>query len=486
MMRKHAYPGEDAPMGELDENKRPAVLLITTDQLRRDALGCYGGGAVPTPNIDALAARGMVFDAAYSASPWCLPSRASLITGLYPRRHRAYSNFRTAGVDPVTPNVFQMLHELDYTISVIGKCHFAPVDYAGVRPDETLPYEDMRQFYLSLGIDNLDLQDDKQVSAWFQDDYAKELDDVGLLEAYRASIWTADNRKMFTFPGPAEWHPDRWVGRKARVRIQDAEENPQFIWMSFSGPHFPFDPPAEYLDRVDLSKVPLARSNGDELADPSRIHHQSRFGADGYWIESDAGVTYDDEDWAKLRHYYYANVALIDDMVGEAVSAARARFGENLVIVFVPDHGEMLGNHGIWGKGYCFYEDVLRVPLILNGPDVTPGQRTTSLVSLTDIMPTILTSVGGEVAHAIDGASLNARCVGHPLVWAEGQGFQMVTDGVHKLVNVRFGDRSWTEMYNLDSDPGELQSIAGQPKYAEIERDLQAAAALTLLATALP
>lgn len=184
-------------------NRQPAILLITTDQLRRDALGCYGNRAVATPNLDRLAETGTVFDRAYTASPWCLPSRSSIVTGQYPRNHRAYSNFRDCALSPDVPNLYAALGAQGYTIGHVGKCHYAPVPYGETRADRTLPYEEFRDYYVSLGIDHLDLQDDKQVSVWFYDDYARELEAAGHLVAYRDAVWNRDERKVFTFPGPA-------------------------------------------------------------------------------------------------------------------------------------------------------------------------------------------------------------------------------------------------------------------------------------------
>jgi hypothetical protein len=147
------------------------------------------------------------------------------------------------------------------------------------------------------------------VSVWFRDDYAEELDQAGHLEAYRAKVWDKDAAKVFTFPAPAEWHPDAWVGRKAVERINAADQDrPQFTWVSISGPHFPFDPPAEYLDRVDPESIKDPVITGD-LDDPDRMHYWSRHGAPGRWIESGRNDRYDADYWRRLRANYYANVA---------------------------------------------------------------------------------------------------------------------------------------------------------------------------------
>ena len=107
--------------------RKPTILLITADELRRDVLGCYGGEVIRTPHLDALADSGTRFDRAYCASPWCLPSRCSILTGLFPSGSGAYSNFRKKELSGGIPNLFNTLRENGYHTALSGKCHFAPV-----------------------------------------------------------------------------------------------------------------------------------------------------------------------------------------------------------------------------------------------------------------------------------------------------------------------------------------------------------------------
>lgn len=463
-------------------DERPAVLMITTDQLRRDAVG---SGPAPTPNLDRLAASGTSFERAYTASPWCLPSRSSLVTGRYPRNHGAYSNFRDRRVSPSVPNLYAELGKHGYRVGHIGKCHYAPVPYAETRADRTLPYEAFRNYYLSLGIDDLILQDDKQVSVWYYDDYALELDAAGHLAAYRDAVWDRSARKVFEFPGPAEWHPDAWVGRKATewIRAYD-DERPMFCWVSFSGPHFPFDPPREYVDKIDPGAVDEPIVDPSEWEDPNRLHYRSFHGRPKGRAEGSGYHGRDADYWHRLRRHYFANVALIDEYVGMLLDAAEERFGDNVLVIFTADHGEMLGNHGFWGKDACPYEDVLRVPLFVRRPGVFDrGERSDRLTSLVDLYPTILDAAGREYG-AVDGRPLTER--GHAHVFAEGDGFHVVSDGHHKLMVAHRDDTVYTELFDLAADPGELRNVADETDYAGVRRDLQAASVSALIATALP
>ena len=467
---------------------KPNILLITCDELRADALSCYGNRAIATPNLDALAASGTQFNRAYCNSPWCLPSRCSLATGLYPHSNGSYSNFRDLPLDPAIPNIYSLLRDGGYHTAHAGKCHYAPVPYSQTRPDQTLPYDDFRDYYLSLGIDELALQDDKQVSVWFMDDYARELDAAGYLAAYRDATWRKANRKVFPFPGASEWHPDSWVGRKSAGIIDDyAGESPLFLWASFSGPHYPFDAPAEYYDLVDMSRDERVHDPAEFDAD-SRIHSATYHGHPGGAIDGmgqapgKATKNFSEAYWHDLRRAYFANVAQIDDWVGRILERARSRFGDDLLVIFTADHGEMLGDHGLWGKNNCAYEAVWRVPLLVKLPGTPEPQKCDALTMLVDILPTCLDAAG--LAHEFcDGMPLGKRIEagGADLVIAEGEGFLALCDGRFKLVRVKQGERRHWELLDLMADPDEFVNRYDDAAYATEQSRLQAAMADLLL-----
>lgn len=472
--------------------EKPNILLITCDELRADALSCYGNRVISSPNLDALAARGTRYERAYCNSPWCLPSRCSLATGLYPHRNGAYSNFRDIPLDPEAPNIYTLLRGAGYHTGHIGKCHYAPVPYGDTRPDQTLPYEAFRDYYLSLGMETLALQDDKQVSVWFMDDYAAELDAAGYLSAYRDATWNRANAKVFPFPGPAEWHPDSWVGRKACDFLDSyAKEQPLFLWVSFSGPHYPFDAPAEYYGRVDMP-LDARVASAIEFDDPSRIHsatyHGRPTGAIDGLGQAPGGATkhYSEAYWRELRRNYFANVAQIDDYIGRILSSLDARFGEDALIIFSADHGEMLGNHGLWGKNNCAYEDVWNVPLIVKHPECDLAATTDALCMLVDILPTCLAAAGLKPDFC-DGLPLDERIAsgGADYVFAEGEGFLAVSDGRFKLARVAQGERRHTELIDRESDPHEFVNRIGDPTLQAERARLFAAMTDHLMAHAL-
>lgn len=463
---------------------KPCIILITADQIRKDALSCYGNQVIETPNLDGLADRGIRFNKAYTVSPWCLPARSSILTGLFPHNSGAYSNFRKCSLDNGIPNLFTELKKSGYKTALMGKCHFAPVPYGRTEPDKTLPYDDFKDYYMSLGMDHLDLQDDKQVSVWFYDDYSKELDEAGYLKAYRDAVWNRDKAKVFSFPGLAKWHPDAWVGRKAVEYIEEYDEDaPLFAWVSFSGPHFTFDGPAEYHGRVDMTKDIGKRAYEGEFNDPGRIHYDSYHG--GGKIEGcemapgRACKNYTDEYWTELRRSYFANVALIDDEIGKILSSARKKFGDNVLVIFTADHGEMLGNHGLWGKHNCGYEDVWNIPMIVKYPNREDGMRTDAKVMLTDILPTCLRAADIPPI-ACDGMDLkeNMDRGGYQYVFGEGEGYIAVSDGTVKYIWIQKegaeGEKQeLRELIDMSIDPNEIENRIDDPAYSGRLAELQ-------------
>ncbi len=452
---------------------RPNILLITTDEHALESIGCHGARAVATPNIDRLAREGVRFARACTISPLCMPARTALATGMSPARSGCICNRLQSWMRDGWPNLFRGLKAAGYATALAGKCHFVPVRYGEARPGATQPYERERAYYLGLGIDRLFLQDDKQVSVWFLDDYARDLREAGWLEAYRAAVWDRTAAKTFAFPGPGEWHPDSWVGRKAAEAIAShAGDGPLFLWASFSGPHYPFDPPESYLARVDEAQLDLGRRREGEWDDASKIHFASYHGGPGASIDGCAPApgracrNYSEDYWRRLRRHYFANVAQIDDEIGRIVAAAERRFGRNLLVVFTADHGEMLGNHALWGKNLCGYDEVMRIPLIARMPGVFESGESEAFVSQLDLAPTFLDLAGAAPLPAQDGRDLRRAMDGGGPDCAVcfQRHFMAATDGRIKYIRCIRDGKPMAEIYDLERDPGEFENRAADPR----------------------
>lgn len=463
--------------------KKPHLLFITMDELSFEALGCYGGTAVPTPHMDDLAAEGTLYRRAFASSPLCLPARVTLATGRYPHETGCISNGLSSWLRTDVPNIYTLLKEAGYHTAHYGKCHYVPVRYHATRPDRSLDYTRERDYYLRLGMDDLCLQDDKHISVWFVDDYTRELEAAGHLEAYRAASWNREYAKVFPFPGPEEWHPDAWVGRKSCEYIEGHDPSrPLFLWVSFSGPHYPIDPPVGYLDRVNPAACALPPRERAVLTDPTRIQHGSFTGSDP-WIDGSAHAPgracaeYTDAYWHRLRQHYFANVALLDDWIGEIVTRARARFDGNVAVVLSCDHGDMIGRHGVWGKQGCANQPVMRIPFIVSPPFAGCAGVSDHLVSQVDVLPTLLHLAGAARRDDLSGCNLAdlRELAARRYVFCEQERMAAVTDGRYKLIQARTARGALTEFFDLETDPGEYENLADAPQVTAEKSQLASA-----------
>lgn len=465
------------------KSKKPFILLITTDEQHLSTISAFGAASHSTPAIDSIVGRAAVCTNAYSISPVCLPARCAWMTGLAPHRSGSLSNHFGASLSPQYPNLFTELRAQGYTSSMHGKCHFIPVPYPATRPDLTLEYEHFMRYYRSLGMDRLDLQDDKNNSLWYYDDYAKDLERAGLLREYRRiAHQTEQGKRHFPFPGPASMHPDSWVGAKALERLETLPGDlPHFMWVSFSGPHYPVDAPDEYLQRVDMKKaLPRIRRDG-EWDDRTKLHSRSYYGPGG--TEGSGGVSggaqreYTAEFWDNWRRAYFANVVQIDDWIGRIVRAAEAKWGDDLMIVFTSDHGDMMGNHDLWGKNHSLAQDVLRIPFAVRYPGQRERVNIVAAVSSLELFPTVLKAAGAPLPSC-DGLPLDEMAErngrDHIVSLCDNR-VAVIADGMKLEWNryERTGEL-FKELYDLSADPEEFVNLYGNPVFSSEQRKLEA------------
>lgn len=462
----------------------PHILFITTDEQHLKTLTCYGAETGTTPYLDALAENADVYDTAYTVSPVCLPARCSFMTGMYPHHSGSISNIFGASLSLQFPNLFTELKKQGYRTALHGKCHFIPVPYPATRGDMTLEYEHFIQYYRLLGMDKLSLQDDKNNSLWYYDDYAKDLAKAGMLKKIRFEAHdNPENHGYYDFPYETAMHPDAWVGQRAveDIESRDADE-PNFIWVSFSGPHYPIDTPKEYTDRIDVTKMGERIFRDGEWDDESKYHVKGYHGpgtTEGSGHAKDgAQKNYSEEYWTEWRRRYLGNIALIDEWIGKILTSARAKFGEDLLVIFTTDHGEMMGNHSLWGKNGSLFEDVLRIPLIVQRPGQTDGRRIPECVSSLELFPTILSYAGAEVPDQADGVTLDEQIArgGRKYIISECDNRAAVLkDGIKLEMNrPNLRGKMYYELYDLNEDPCEFENRYSDPRYADVIRELTA------------
>lgn len=434
------------------ENKKPNVLFFLSDQHAPDFLRCCGNANIRTPNLDALAAEGTLFTNAYCQNPLCVPSRASLLTGKYSRNIGLYENRHILGEDALTlPGVFA---ENGYRTCLVGKTHFNGSQFHGYAER---PYGD----FLGQG------HQPEYLRTGFEDD------ESGLGDILDNSGPTAIPLPM-TQTEICVAEASKWL----QLYAAGGAERPFFLSVNFDKPHFPYRPPAEYYEKYD-GRVSLKASPPDYANTQAVEFVRKAFEVNGAWEHYGK----DRDIHLKALAAYCGCVEWMDDAVGRVLRTLDF-FGlaENTVVVYASDHGEMAGDKGAWQKT-VFFERSAKVPLIIKVPGTdSPGKKTGELAGLIDLFPTLCEACGISAPAGLDGLSLlpllrNGKPVSRKEIYAESVVLKvpehagcMVRSGNYKY-NVYL--RGGSELYDLSTDPDELNNLSGNPLYRAAEDELK-------------
>ena len=425
------------------------VLVFMSDEHTCSVLGAYGNSLVRTPNLDRIAASGVRFDNAYTPSPICISARASFATGANVFEHRCWSS-----AEPYygqQPSWMHRLRDRGHEIVSIGKLHYRSANDDHGFSQEILP------MYLA--------NDGK---GWPQ----------GLLRKPMAGFPEASELAAILGPGETSYtHYDRditaaavdWLGQR-----DAANPTPWVLFVSFVSPHFPLSAPEPYYDiyrDIELPR-PFDRDPATRLRHPV-IDEMREFWNYADYFDSESEVV-------GLRNYY-GLCSFLDDNIGQVLKALeRGGLADRTQIVYTSDHGDLIGNHGIWCKSFM-YEDSVGIPMIWSGAGVEPSVNPTP-VSLTDLAATIELSVRGETTPAAD--SWRSRPLQgfvdkpepeRPVLseYHDGGspcGVFMLRQGPWKLIYHAEGHSA--VLFNLDQDPQELVSLIGDPAAAGIAKSL--------------
>jgi uncharacterized sulfatase len=475
--------------------RRPNILLITTDQQRADHLGLKGLEAVGTPNLDRLGREGVHFDRAYCPSPICTPTRVSLLTGLYPSSHGAYSIGVTL---PEFPRVTlpELLKAGGYRSALFGKSHFVS------RRDEerhmagTAEAPD-GEFFRSwrgpyLGFDEFEGSTGHTINNSPAQHYRVFLENSGedWEQWFPLGQPEYDHDACGPWNIPEKFHDTEWVTRRteAFIRRQQAG-SPWFCWASYQDPHEPFVCPEPWYSKVDTSrmKIPPDYREG-EFDDRHPVYaaaYRRELGSwnEGHGVPSVFGSPMRTERRNAAMQATLGMVAFIDDRIGRLMQALEdAGQLDNTIIIFTSDHGEMHGHHGLWGKGLTAYEDCQRVPLLLWNPGRIAQRGTVeALANLVDLPATLLSLAGLEIPFGMQGRDLS------PILLGEANSVQDATliecrpttaslyqqtlvTARHKLVVYR--DEPAGELYDLKMDPDQGTNLWDDPGSVRLRTDL--------------
>jgi arylsulfatase A-like enzyme len=494
--------------------KQPNILLITSDQQRADCNG-FENPDIRTPHIDRLAREGTRFSACITPNLVCQPSRASILTGQLPLTHGVWDN----GVD-LDPRVGERgfagtLSRAGYDTAFVGKAHFstkstfAPTGtpecnksqekygpawfgpYMGfqhvelavlghqhrTRPLERPPVGHYERWWLSRG------QGDEALELWAQ----STRPDSGAAQTWHSAL-------------PLAWHSSTWVGDRAVDWLRTRPQTRPFCaWVSFPDPHHPFDAPEPWSAMYDPASVKLPKHRTRDLERRPWWHKASlegtpqltdpvmlKFRAEGSRVPHQS-----DQQLAEMTANYYGMISLVDHNVGRILTALDdLGLAEDTLVVYTTDHGELLGNHGLYLKGPTPYEDLLRVTLVARGPRVMPNRVVREPVSTLDLAATFLDLANVSPEHEMQsrsllplqgegrdgGGSLTRECA-----WSEWHVHPSRCGVALKLRTVRTAQWKCTfelesgagELYDLFNDPEEMQNRFDDPACADARRQLE-------------
>lgn len=422
----------------IDLKKAPNILLITSDQQSWDAINCHDN-TIKTPNLDRLVKAGISFERAYTCNPVSTPTRASMITGMYPSQHGAYA-LGTKLMENV-PTIGDYLNEIGYDTYLVGKAHFMPL--AGNASFPTLEgypiLQDLdfwRKFHGPFyGFNHIDLarnhgdeghvgqhyalwmmeklksegRDSLEWQNWFRAPFIKNIkyDDAmqGILDMYGAKYPKAQRG---AWNCPEEYHLNAWIADVSKKRIDEAIERnkPFFIWSSFFDPHPPYlvPEPWDKMYNPDDMSLPVVPEND---MDDMPYHYRMTQTPDNKWGQkyvedgeevhgffSQLGVS--NEQARKNKSLYYGMVSMMDKYIGKILDYLDEKnLTDNTIIIFTTDHGNHIGSHGLHAKGGFVFEEDVKIPFLASWKKHFPeNKKSDALISIVDLAPTMLSLIG--------------------------------------------------------------------------------------------
>lgn len=467
---------------------RPNILWYCTDQQRFDTIAALGNEHINTPNLDKFMTQSATFTHVYCQSPICTPSRASFLSGMYPSAIGVNGNgFETFPEHFENRLISHVLNRAGYDCGLIGKLHLAsPFLRREERVDDGYTYfqyshdhkggneagNEYVEWIKSQGIDHTTVLKERDIKTL--DDYRNSHNKKnfgGFLEP------TEENDNV-----PPELHQTHWCTEKAIefINRNRPDDQPWMLSINPFDPHPPFDAPYKYYQQYDPDQMPGAHFEDGDLELQQQI--------------TDAGVDFQNvarhPDILQHKHLqasYYAMIQFLDEEFGRIIDYLdETNQRENTIIIFMSDHGETLGDHGLLLKGCRFYEGLVRVPLMISWQGHIQPEVHDDLVELLDITPSLYELLDMDIPKYVQGKSL-AQLMTHDthdephreFVRTEHYGATNYPDHTHATM---YRDKRWklvtyhhknlTELYDLENDPWEHQNLADSPDHQAIKWEL--------------
>lgn len=486
-------------------------LCLVTDQMRGDHLGCAGNPLIQTPNLDRLAAQGVRFSRAYVNNPLCMPSRATLFTGLPPRAH----GVRTNGIplDRRFPTILDALARAGYRTHSVGKLHLLPFSAPRGIPPETLDPNDWAECYHFWNSGVLRAMPTPYFG--FQTVEITIGHGPGCTGDYRRwlrrrdpggeALWRAEAGEPTPHRAEQAWrcalpeglHYNTWVAERT---IEFLERHPPgepfFAWCSFPDPHHPYCPPEPWAGMYDPAQVamPTRREGELETLPPfyRRIYQESM------QLSGRVRPTkMSDEQLREILALTYGMISHVDHNIGRILEALeRLGLRERTVVCFLSDHGDMMGDHWMINKGPFHMDGLVRMPFLWSCPGLIPqGATSAGLVSYLDFAPTVLDLAGVPIPEGFVPAEPEA---GNQLPPWPGISFARQLRGeagslqdsvvvendedylglrLRSLITERYKitaypGQPYGELFDLQEDPGEVRNLWDDAGSQELKQDL--------------
>ncbi len=481
---------------------RPNILFLTSDQHHAGVLGVVNE-RVQTPALDRLCREGVRFERAYCTNPTCTPCRASMITGVYPSQHGAWSLGTKLFED--VPTVGELFQHAGYATALIGKAHFQPLaSEPGMESLECQPTLRDLDFWRNFhgpwyGFEHVEVARNHTWESHAGQHYGIWMEENGLRnwKDYFAA-WPHDPEQMKKRRGmrhwdlPQEFHYTHWTAERtiAHMERSVASGRPFLTWASFHDPHPSYtvsEPWASMYDPADM--VPGELTPGEHDKNPPHFgmtQEKSPNFREMYF--EDQGIhgahshLRDREELKKDMAIYYGMVSFMDHEIGRILDCLeRLGVGDNTLVIFTTDHGHFLGQHGLIAKAIHHYEDLIRIPWIVRWPGRVPaGQVSQAIQNCVDLSPTFLAAAGLPIPGSMTGVNQLDTWRGGPpaRTWSITENRHTRTNfHMHTYVNQRYKITVYRkfpygELFDLEADPGEVNNLWDEPSAASLKSQL--------------
>ena len=479
--------------------KKTNILLITSDQQHYSMLGTVNN-KLKTPNLDRLAREGTLFERAYCPNPTCTPSRASILTGMNPSEHGAWS--LGTKLPETTPTVSQYLQDNGYETALIGKAHFQPTvsteKYSSLESRDYLWDLDFWRNFKDdfYGFKHVELLRNHTAELWVGQHYAIWLEEKGVKnwrDYFFKPTGKMNQKLMGRWNIPEEYHYNTWIAERTNAMLEKykKEDKPFFLWASFPDPHYPQLVPAPW-DKMYASKdmeLPEFSFSEHDKNPPYFKEVTKLFPQLDEYRETGMGVHGLQKHWyiksnlKKQLAYAYGMMSFMDKYIGKILDKlSELELDEDTIVVFTTDHGDLFGQHGLRWKCIFHYEDLLRIPMIVRYKNKIPaGARSNSLQSLIDLAPTFLSYCGLPVPDCISGVNQSEVWSGK----AAKKRDYVISENRHEphtlymcsfienqyKITVHAG-RTYGELYDLENDPEEHNNLWSDSNYTAVKADL--------------